>query len=283
MSDTEEEKCVDLSHYDLKDEFSAYDAACLIAGIDPYAQSDDELRGGQSWGRVRAIWDAIDAACERVSVAFIDEAHAPQYRSGAQTIVAPWGETDPDGEWIPMLPSVQQEAAFIAYMRTLLTSYLTREFEARHQSFRRADIAEWLKGRNFKNAYYFWTPSNGAPQSAEIDRLNAELSRAVVIRRECEAEIFSLESELARAKNSHPSSEAPFSIERDKLLKQIGALALLLSEKSSRYKSGDKPNGSQIAAGVGELVDAMPDANARGLGDSSIRSSISEGLKLLAV
>ncbi|WP_345797153.1 hypothetical protein [Castellaniella sp. MT123] len=116
---------------------------------------------------------------------------------------------------------------------------------------------------------------------SEVSGLNSRISSDNGYVDKYEAKILRLESELAQAKISHPNGDATFSTDH-KLLKQIGALALLLSEKSSRYKSGDKPNGSQIAAGVDDIVKAMPDANARGLGDSSIRASISEGLKLLA-
>ena len=65
------------------------------------------------------------------------------------------------------------------------------------------------------------------------------------------------------------------------LKKQVAALALLLAEKSGKYKKGDKPNAYQIAEAVGELLDAMPDANTRGVGKSSIRDSIKAGLSLL--
>ena len=69
--------------------------------------------------------------------------------------------------------------------------------------------------------------------------------------------------------------------ERNNLLKQIGALSLLLSEKSNLYKKGNKPNALQIATAVGEIVDALPVANKAALGPSSIRESIGKGIELL--
>lgn len=69
--------------------------------------------------------------------------------------------------------------------------------------------------------------------------------------------------------------------ERESLLKQIGALAALLSTYSNAYKRGGRPNASQIASAVGTLVEQMPDANLHGLGQSNIRGNITEGLSLL--
>lgn len=70
--------------------------------------------------------------------------------------------------------------------------------------------------------------------------------------------------------------------EREKLLKQIGVLAILLSKKSNTLgTSTGKPNASQIAAAVQVELDTMPDANRKGLSNSNLRASISEGLDLL--
>ncbi|QOK90886.1 hypothetical protein HF908_04955 [Ralstonia pseudosolanacearum] len=65
------------------------------------------------------------------------------------------------------------------------------------------------------------------------------------------------------------------------LKKQVALLALLLAEKGGKYKNGDKPNASQIAEAVDELLQALPDAKTRGVGKSSIRESIKAGLDLL--
>lgn len=79
-------------------------------------------------------------------------------------------------------------------------------------------------------------------------------------------------------------SEKPLgSTERNTLLKQIAALSLVLAEKSGRYKRGSKPNALQIAEETGTILDALPDANSRGVGGSSIRESIKAGLELLTM
>lgn len=81
-----------------------------------------------------------------------------------------------------------------------------------------------------------------------------------------------------------PSMGAKAEAEREKLLKQIAGLALLLSSRStgsSRYISGTKPNASSIAADVSDLIGEIPDKSHFGTGNSSIRASISEGIKLL--
>ena len=69
--------------------------------------------------------------------------------------------------------------------------------------------------------------------------------------------------------------------ERASLQKQIGALALVLAEKSAKYKNGDKPNASQIAEVVSITLDAMPDVNKRGVSSANLRASIKAGIGLL--
>ncbi|SDH82663.1 hypothetical protein [Paraburkholderia phenazinium] len=78
-----------------------------------------------------------------------------------------------------------------------------------------------------------------------------------------------------------PAGEQVGDGERDKLLKQIGALSLLLAEKANSYRRGDKPNGDKIAKAVLELVESIPDSDSNGLGNSSLRESIAKGIKLL--
>lgn len=70
-------------------------------------------------------------------------------------------------------------------------------------------------------------------------------------------------------------------IERVSLQKQIAALALLLAEKSRLYRNGDKPNGNRIAEAVATMLDAMPDANKRGVSSASLRASIKAGVEML--
>ena len=70
--------------------------------------------------------------------------------------------------------------------------------------------------------------------------------------------------------------------EREKLLKQIGAMALLLSKKNNTFsKSSGEPNISQIAEAIKIELHLMGDLNLKGLGESSLRASIKEGLGLL--
>lgn len=69
--------------------------------------------------------------------------------------------------------------------------------------------------------------------------------------------------------------------EREKLLKHVAGLAMLLAEKNNRYTRGKNINASTLAEDVTSLIDSLPDSNAYGAGLSSIRASISEGIKLL--
>lgn len=83
------------------------------------------------------------------------------------------------------------------------------------------------------------------------------------------------------AKSTPPTPEIGEG-ERATMLKQIASLALVLAERSGKYKRGDKPNGSALAQAIDELVSALPDANRHGLSSSSIRENIKMGVDLLA-
>jgi hypothetical protein len=69
--------------------------------------------------------------------------------------------------------------------------------------------------------------------------------------------------------------------EREKLLKQIGSLAILLSKNSNNLQINGKVNALQIAIATEEMLSFLPDANIKGLSKSSFRASITEGLELL--
>jgi hypothetical protein len=69
--------------------------------------------------------------------------------------------------------------------------------------------------------------------------------------------------------------------ERESLQKQIAALALVLAEKSAKYKNGDKPNANQIAEAVALMLDAIPEANKHGVSSTSLRASIKAGIEML--
>jgi len=72
--------------------------------------------------------------------------------------------------------------------------------------------------------------------------------------------------------------------EKEKLLKQIGLLALGYSEMSGSYKIGDRPNANAIADKVDEVLKGLEGVvpiKKRGLGKSTIRDSIRAGLDLL--
>ncbi|NOT13042.1 MAG: hypothetical protein HOP23_14605 [Methylococcaceae bacterium] len=69
--------------------------------------------------------------------------------------------------------------------------------------------------------------------------------------------------------------------ERQKLLKQIGTLALVLAKQSKKYELGEKPNASQIAEAAQTIFDASDFPGKRGTGSSELRDSIGKGIILL--
>lgn len=95
-------------------------------------------------------------------------------------------------------------------------------------------------------------------------------------------ELGQIPGEASVNDGKQPESQSITDLERDRLLKQIGALALTLAEKSNQYKrSNGKPNALEIAKNTVLILDALPDANSRGVGESNIRESIKVGLELL--
>jgi hypothetical protein len=126
----------------------------------------------------------------------------------------------------------------------------------------KAKIMAYGKERNDPTRYY---PASRLPDDAVL-----------VVRTEALRE---LEKSIAGKSSSLPIPLA--ATERHMLLKQIGALSLALAEQSKKYKRGEKPNGLQIANFAGEIIDALPGANTAGLGVSSVRESIRQGIELL--
>jgi hypothetical protein len=94
-------------------------------------------------------------------------------------------------------------------------------------------------------------------------------------------ELEQIQEENSENDGEQPENQNSVDAKCDRLLKQVAALAITLAMKSGQYKKGDKPNAFLIANNTVEILDALPDANTRGVGVSSIRSSIKEGLELL--
>lgn len=94
---------------------------------------------------------------------------------------------------------------------------------------------------------------------------------------------WSIPIELTESKSkigaTPPPTAALSESERTKLLKQIGGLSLLLAEKWTLYRRNGNPNADQIAKGVADAIEGLP--NHKGTGNSSLRASIKEGIDLL--
>ncbi|WP_449412593.1 hypothetical protein [Pandoraea soli] len=97
---------------------------------------------------------------------------------------------------------------------------------------------------------------------------------------------WAVEHNLIESKDSFaelPTADEPIGDrERGTLQKQIAALALVLAEKSNRYKRGQKPNVKQIADAIEDLLEALPDSNKNGLSSANIRANITAGIDLLS-
>ncbi|MDH6150491.1 MULTISPECIES: hypothetical protein [Paraburkholderia] len=86
-------------------------------------------------------------------------------------------------------------------------------------------------------------------------------------------------------KNYHVADSTPEDIlgerERETLLRQVGALAMVIAARLGRYQRGGKPNAKQIADAASEILNQLPDANRHGLSPSSIRANIKTGIDLI--
>lgn len=109
---------------------------------------------------------------------------------------------------------------------------------------------------------------------ARNDLLQTRLDKATIEFKVIREQLKTAEQELSE-KNHITESD------RTKLLKQIAVMALLLAEKSNKFKRSNVPNALQIANEVQEILDAGTFNNRKGTGSTEIRNSISEGLKLL--
>ena len=68
--------------------------------------------------------------------------------------------------------------------------------------------------------------------------------------------------------------------ERNKLLKHIGALALVLAKQNGRYKRGEKLSANAIADAAIAIIEEIG-ANSYRCSNPSIRASIAAGVELL--
>lgn len=94
-------------------------------------------------------------------------------------------------------------------------------------------------------------------------------------------ELEQIQEETSENDGKQPENQNHANAECNRLLKQVAAISLTLVKTSGQYKKGDKPNAHLIANNTVEILDSLPDANTRGVGVSSIRASIKEGLELL--
>lgn len=106
----------------------------------------------------------------------------------------------------------------------------------------------------------------------------------LIVLPEAFAELASLAGEEASEIGSDEPEMSPAS--RNTLLKQIAALAILLSREHKRFACGDKPNSSEIALAISQAIALLPAEQVGNMklnfySKSKINDSIREGLELL--
>lgn len=198
---------IDLAHYDLIEQFSAREAACLIAGIDPNMQDVTELYGSPEFARMRTIEDAMEYACKTAEDALRDAALDFDFvfsDSARPELSPPWyGSTDLHGELIPMLPCLGHWKALWKINRDGDEKHVFLDTRFDREKFRRQDIVQWLQATRYQKARYF-APNTELDKEtahqAEIDRLQARADMTQLFLDDAKAEIKRLQAELSSMK-----------------------------------------------------------------------------------
>lgn len=146
----------DLSHYDLKDTFTAREIACLVAGVDPVGTPEAALRASPEYPQVAVIQEAVTKAALRANALYNDAISGDIRPEGwswsdQQGPVPPWREGYGSKVAGPLkaLPSV---VLIHDWMRDVMwfDGPQTQEPE-----FFRADVQEWLGQQRYAKAQYF--------------------------------------------------------------------------------------------------------------------------------
>lgn len=147
---------IDLSHYDLKNDFLLYEAACLIAGIDPYAQKLNDLCISPESTRVQTTLAAMHEAHKSAATAFTDMAFSFEITSDRRPVYDPWSIKKEQGEPMPpVLPSINMHDWLYCFKRYRDASKLNLRISPSKDKFKREDITKWLQAKGYKQACYF--------------------------------------------------------------------------------------------------------------------------------
>jgi hypothetical protein len=252
---------VELSIWDLEYVFTAHDAALLAVGADPHEDNLSKQLVAKAALIQREIEQAAYGAALYAERLLKDCWDAPPMSSDI------WEAGGRDHE----LPSCELRR-FVGNAIDSNSNFSSDDFALKigNPQFSRDDLAYWLAARGIRPVYDF-NCKGRISVDLRSDNGRHELSAVRV-------------SSLSKSSNERMKDESSYllaSPERNTLLKQIAALSLVLAEKSNRYKRGGKPNALQIAKDTVEILDALPDADTRGVGSSSIRESIHAGIELL--
>lgn len=135
------------------------------------------------------------------------------------------------------------------------------------------DYESGMEGAEAVLAIYFKGREDGNTEVLKL--VNKDTGKPLLIK-DAKLVVFNEDIDVLKGSESHLAAN-----ERSKLLKQIASLALLLAEKSNKYKRGEKPNALSVASDVGLIFDAFEFEGKRGAGSSELRDSIASGVKLL--
>lgn len=140
----------------------------------------------------------------------------------------------------------------------------------------------WIKGLRRRNVDYplFYELKPRKRSGTDTDPTYPEPIKIS----ECKMVVLAEDLERFQHDKTEPINKTPLSEnERDKLLKQIGLLALVLAEKLNRYKKrrDGAPNPYRIATDAQLIIDDTELPGKKGTGSTELRDSISQGLKLL--
>jgi len=154
---------VDLNHYDLKQEFDAWEVACLIAGYEPAntPRADGAAIPGKLQIFLSLIEEAYESACYDLRMfgkgVTHNENDGTLYGFGVSSSSLPSVELWEAYDYISLhdgMPGGFQRDA-----------YTNRKANSRNPKFRREDIEKWLTLRGWAGAQYFVNKEDATEKS----------------------------------------------------------------------------------------------------------------------
>lgn len=137
---------VDLSHWNLRDSYTAAQAAALAVGFDPKSSflEYDDGDANKANSIIRAIEDATRAAYDLAVLNDVSAVFGDANGSSSQDIDALCAGASPKGRYLVSLQ-----------LRTAIATEFAENFSPVNNSFRAIDLANWFEHNGYQSAFDF--------------------------------------------------------------------------------------------------------------------------------